>query len=152
MPPPNNSARQLLMVHNFRVVVGVMTMAFKDVSGLLRQHETVTYRHGNSFCEGERIVKYHYDKHVPITLKRGVVAQEAAFLYAWLEAKIEVPMTVSLCNARGLPVVNWRIARAIPVKLTAPTFDAASNDVAIDTLELMAAGITVDIIPVVLAI
>lgn len=152
MAPPNTSARQLLMAHNFRVVVAAKTIGFQEVSGLLRQHETVTYRHGNSFCEGERIVKYHHEKYAPITLKRGIVAQEAVFLYAWLESKFEVPMTVSLCNARGLPVVNWRIARVIPVKLTAPTFNAASSEVAIDTLELMASGITVDVIPVVLAI
>jgi phage tail-like protein len=152
MATPHDSARQLLMAHNFRVVVAAKTMGFKDVTGLSRQHETVTYRHGQSFCEGERIVKYYHDKHVSITLKKGTVTPDALFLHAWLEAKIEVPMTVSLCNARGLPVINWRMARVMAVKLTPPTFDAASGDISIDTLEVMAAGITVDFIPVVVAV
>ena len=77
----------------------------------------------------------------PRLLSRG---QHPLRLYAWLEAKIEIPMTVSLCNARGLPVVNWRIARAIPVKLTAPSFEAAGNQLAIETLELLAGGISVE--------
>jgi len=149
---PGDGARLPLMAYNFKVVVAAKTMGFKEVSGLSRQHETLTYRDGRSFCEGERIVKYRHDKFAPITLKKGTVTLESMFLYAWLEAKVEVPMTVSLCDPRGLPVVNWRIARVLPVKITPPTFDATTNEVAIDTLELMAAGIMVDVIPLVPAV
>ena len=38
----------------------------------------------------------------------------------------------------GAPVVTWHIAKAVPVKVSAPTYDATTNDVAIDTLEVMA--------------
>jgi hypothetical protein len=31
----------------------------------------------------------------------------------------------------------------VPVKLTAPTFDAATNQLSIDTLEVQAAGISI---------
>ena len=152
MATADDNARLPLMAHNFRVVVAAKTAGFKEVSGLSRTHETFTYRHGLSAFEGERIVKYHLDKYVPITLKKGTVPLESMFLHIWLETKIELPMTVSLCDPQGLPVVNWRIARVMPVKLSPPTFDAASGEVAIDTFEVMAAGITVDIIPVALAV
>jgi phage tail-like protein len=146
MALPDDNTRQLLMACNFRVVVAQRTIGFMDVTGLSRQHQTLTYRHGLSFCEGERIVKFHEDKFVSITLKKGTVIPEAAFLYTWIETKIEVPMTVSLCNGRGLPVINWKMARVLPVKLTPPNFDASSSAVCIDTFEVMAAGITVDVV------
>jgi phage tail-like protein len=141
---PGDIARLPLVAYNFRVSVAAQTIGFKDVSGLSRQHETLTYRDGLSFHGGERIVKFHNDKFVPITLKKGTIPRECSFLYAWVETKVEVPMTVSLCNAYGLAVVSWRLSRVIPVKLTPPAFDVSSNEVSIDTFEVMAAGIVVD--------
>ena len=38
----------------------------------------------------------------------------------------------------------WHIKEAIPVKLTAPGFEAAGNQLAIETLELLASGISVE--------
>ena len=39
-----------------------------------------------------------------------------------------------------------KIASALPVKLNAPTFDANANEVAIDSLEIMASDISLEII------
>lgn len=142
MANPADIVRYPLMAYNFRVTVADKTMSFSEVSGLVRQHETLTYRHGLSAWEGERVAKYYYDKHAPITLKRGTFVNESVFLYAWLEAKQETSMTISLCNERGLPIVHWKVAKAIPVKLSAPAFDASASQVSIETLEVMAAGIT----------
>jgi phage tail-like protein len=41
-------------------------------------------------------------------------------------------------------VISWKVVNAFPTKLTAPTFDAKSNDVAIETLELKADLITME--------
>lgn len=143
MALPDDSSRHPLMAYNFRVTIAAKTIGWKEVSGLARQHETLSYQHGLSFREGERLVKYRLDKHAPITLKKATVTLESMVLYAWLETKIELPMEISLCNARGVALVSWRIERAIPVKLTGATFDAASNEISIDTFEVMAAGISV---------
>jgi phage tail-like protein len=51
-------------------------------------------------------------------------------------------MEVHLCGAQG-PVLTWQIAKAMPVKLSASSFDAKTNEVAIETLEVRAAGIAV---------
>ena len=43
----------------------------------------------------------------------------------------------------GAQLDGDHVARAYAVRLTAPTLDAATNEAAIDVLELKAAGITV---------
>jgi len=54
------------------------------------------------------------------------------------------PLAISLCDEAGAPVVVWHIKEAVPVKLGAPSFDAAGNQVAIESLELLASGISVE--------
>lgn len=138
----HQAASYPLAAYNFRVTVGGTTMRFAKVSGLVREHQTLTYRHGFSFLEGEQIVKYYVDKYVPLTLEQGTVAG-STFLHTWLESREKAAMEVQLCDAAGTPVLAWRVAKAIPVKLSAPAFDARTNEVAIESLELEAAGITV---------
>jgi phage tail-like protein len=53
-------------------------------------------------------------------------------------------MEISLCDGNGQPMVVWRIARAVPVKLEVPTFDAGASQVAIEKLDLMVSGISVE--------
>lgn len=131
-----------LAAYNFLVTVDGVAMSFAKVSGLQREHKTVTYRDGLSFVEGERIAKFRVDAWVPVTLEQGTVAGRA-FLASWLERRTPSAMEVSLCDEEGVPVVAWRIAKALPVKLSAPTFDAATNQVSIESLELRAAGISI---------
>lgn len=136
------SANYPLMAYNFRVTVDGESMSFAEVSGLHREHETVTYVHGMSFWEGQEIAKFRYDKYVSITMKKGTV-KGATALYDWLESQDKSSMDVSLCDAQGTPVLSWHIAKAIAVKLDAPTFDANSNEVSIESLEVKASGISV---------
>lgn len=130
------------MAYNFRVTIDGTSMSFSEVSGLNREHKTLTYRHGLSAWEGEDIVKYRYDTWVSITMKRGTV-KGVTTLHDWLEKKDKSTIEIALCDPSGTPVLGWHIAKAIPVKLDAPTFDARSGDVAIDTLEVKASGITI---------
>lgn len=131
-----------LAAYNFRVTVDAQEMSFAKVSGLQREHQTLTYRDGLSFLDGEQIAKYRLDKFVSVTLERGTMIG-FRFLHDWLEDRASRAMEISLCDERGAPVLAWRIARAIPVKLTAPTFDARNNEVAIEILEVKAAGISI---------
>jgi phage tail-like protein len=131
-----------LAAYNFRVTVEGETLRFAKVSGLQREYQTLTYRHGLSFIEGEQIAKYRVDRYSTLTLEQGTVAG-SPFLHQWLERSSPAMMEVSLCDAAGVPVIAWRIAKALPVKLSAPAFDAKTNEVAIDTLEVKAAGISI---------
>lgn len=131
-----------LAAYNFRVTVDTQALSFAKVSGLQRQHQTLVYQQGLSFLEGEQITKFYLDKYVSVTLERGTTLG-ARFLYKWLEERSQRAMDISLCDESGQPVLAWRIAKAIAVKLTAPSFDARSNEVAIETLEVKAAGISI---------
>lgn len=139
-------SRYPVMAYNFRVTVGSSTASFAEVSGLKREFETVTYRHGLSFREGEDITKYYLAKYEPITLRRGVF-RGAASLYDWVDAKEDRAITIALCDELGYPVVEWKIERAVVKKIDAPSFDAKAGEVAVDSIEVMAAGISIRELP-----
>ena len=105
----------------------------------------MTYRHGLSFKEGQDIAKYFYEEYVPLTLKRGTV-RGADALSSWVAERDTSPrpLDLSLCDEEGQPVVTWHVQKAVAVKLDAPSFEADSNAVSIDSLEVMAAGISVE--------
>jgi phage tail-like protein len=47
-------------------------------------------------------------------------------------------------SIKGNPVISWKAINAFPTKLSAPSFDAKSNDAAIETLDLQADLITME--------
>lgn len=141
-----------LPVYNYRVTVGNQTIGFSEVSGLSLEYEPVTYKHGFSFAMGAKIIPGMHQP-VKLTLKRGI-AKGSDFLASWLQTTYANPfksaekdVVIDLCDEAGKPVVRWAVKGALPVKLDVPTFDANSNDVAIETLELIAHEIKVDYKP-----
>ena len=56
----DQKARYPLPVYNFRVTIDGTSMSFSEVSGINLEYDTVTYRHGLSFWEGEGIQKYYF--------------------------------------------------------------------------------------------
>lgn len=137
-PPP-------LPAYSFRATIGGQSAGFSEISGLAIERDTVTYAHGLSHWEGERLITYPSGKHRQISLKRGVVPGDGSF-FDWLTgADAEPrPMDVSLVDASGAPRVTWRIKTAIPIRMTGPALSATSNEVAIDTLDVMVAGVSVE--------
>ncbi len=136
-------ARYPLAAYNFRVTVGDAAMSFTEVSGLVREYQTLTYKHGLSFWEGESITKFRYDKYIQVTLKKGVIAG-ATQLNKWLDTIDKRNLSVSLCDEKGDAVVTWQIKRATIVKLETPALQASGNEAAIETMTLMASGISVE--------
>ena len=133
-----------LPAYSFLATVGGQSAGFSEVSGLAIERDTVSYSHGLSHWEGERLITYPSARHRQLSLKRGVVPGDGSF-FDWLvgsdaEAR---PMDLSLIDSSGAPKVTWRIKEAIPLRLTGPVLNASSNEVAIDTLDVMAAGISV---------
>lgn len=136
-----------LPVYNFRVTVDGRAMSFSEVSGIQVEYESVTYRHGLSFLEGERIKTFRFDSFIQVTLKRGIVpGSDPLFFHRWLTSKELRPLEVSLCDEDGVPVLLWRITHCVPVKLEAPSFSADSNDVAIGSVELKARGVSLTVL------
>ena len=141
-----------LPVYNYKVTIGAVTMGFAEVSGLSVDYEPVTYKHGMSFVMGAKIIP-GMRQPIKLTLKKGVIPG-SGFLSDWFQSAYADPfksalkdLLVDLCDETGKAVVRWKIQGALPIKLDAPTFDANSNDVAIETLELVAHAIQVDYHP-----
>ena len=133
-----------LPAYSFLATVGGQSAGFSEVSGLAIERDTVSYSHGLSHWEGERLITYPSAKHRQLSLKRGVVPGDGSF-FDWLvgsDAEART-MDLSLIDSSCAPKVTWQIKEAIPIRLTGPALNAASNEVAIDTLDVMAAGISV---------
>ena len=143
--PDTIAATYPLPVYNFRVDVDGATISVSEVSGLTIERESISLRHGLSYWEGESFSTYRNNRFKPITLSKGVV-RGMTELRDWLNDGIHAArsMEVHLCDAEGAPVVTWRIAKAIPVNVEAPTFDPTTSDVAIETMEIMVSGVTLE--------
>ena len=132
-----------LPAYNYRVQIDDTAMSFSEVSGMSADFDKVTYRTGLSAWEGEAITTFNFGSFSTVTMKRGVILGENPLaLYDWLH-KIEVrTLQVSLCDEKGDPVITWKFERAIPVKVSAPAFDAKTNEPAIESVELAVSGMS----------
>lgn len=136
-----------LPAYNYRVDIGGTAIACSEVSGLTVQYEPITYKHGLSWKKGA--------EHMPgqkqparITLRRGLT-KNGRQLYDWIQGiqqnKVEKrDIRIHLCDENGTQLISWIVSQAIPLKLDAPSFNADSNEVAIESIELMAENIIVD--------
>ncbi|UZM16222.1 phage tail protein [Pseudomonas kielensis] len=130
--------------YRYRVAVGDEEMAFSAVSGMEISHETITYKDGLGG-------KFHMPGQptpINISLKRGMVRGKDK-LYEWINSislnQVEKrDISISLTNDSGSELlVTWNVSNAFPTKLTSPSLDASSNDVAIEELSLMADSVTI---------
>lgn len=150
------SATYPLPVYNYRVsILGdskVLPISFSEVSGLHTAYEPVTYRHGMSFKTGIKIVP-GMKQSLTITLKKGVTRFHL-LLQSWINdvykhpefTRIRRDILIELCDENSLPAICWLVQKAVPIKLEVPVFDANSNEVAIETMEVMAQNLkTIDI-------
>ena len=120
---------------------------FSEVSGLSIEYETISYKDGLSFREGEKHMPGQM-KAVNLTLKKGIVRADSK-LFDWistvsLNTVVKKDITISLKDETDAPVVSWKVQNAFPKKLDAPGFNAGSNEVAIESMELMASKLDVE--------
>jgi phage tail-like protein len=150
--PSDIRATYPLPVYNFRVEIGADSVAFAQVSGLNIGFDTTLYREspttGSQPGPVYRIMPAQPTT-TTLTLTKGVVpAVSVKALYGWISGvrtnqvdKRDV--VVRLCDETGATVVSWLVQNAFPVRLDAQTFDATSNDAAIETLQLVADGVRI---------
>ncbi|MCG8421903.1 MAG: phage tail protein [Proteobacteria bacterium] len=142
-----------LPVYNYKVEIGADTVAFSEVSGLNITYETTTYKESptESGTPGPRILYMPAQRSaVNVTLKKGLVRGiSIRHLYSWINAtqlnqNDKKDIFIRLCDENGDAVISWKVNNAFPTKLDVPTFDANSNDVAIESMELMADRVTIE--------
>ncbi len=130
-----------LPAYSYRVRIGTESHGFSQVTGLSFQYETITYRHGRSITEGAQHI-IGILQPINVNLQRGI-ARKGSLLLEWINnvhnpllAKQDV--TIDLCDESGEPIVSWVVQNALPTSYEAGDFDAGSQDVAIESLALMA--------------
>lgn len=137
-----------LPAYQYRVTIGDRAMGFAEVTGLSIHHEPVVYRHGMSFLLGEVLIPGRREP-TRVTLKKGVF-KGSEFLSDWMQAVFSRPLSpprkdilIDLVDGAGTPLVRWHVKGALPVRLDAPTFSASTQEIAVESLELMATGLEI---------
>ena len=142
-----------LPVYNYRVEIGGDAVAFSEVSGLSIGYETSTYKESptGGGAPGPRVMIVPGQRNAAkVTLKKGIVrGTSIKQLYGWIKTitinQVEKKdIFIRLCDEKGAAVISWKAVNAFPTKLDAPTFDAKSNDAAIESMELSADSISLE--------
>lgn len=124
---------------NYLVEIDGITQAgFKECSGLETSTDAVDYREGDDPPHVRKLSSLM--KYTPITLKRGITDSDE--LWKWHETVIAGKTerrngSIVLMDEAGEEKLRWNFKNAWPSKWTGPTLDATSNDVAVETFEIM---------------
>lgn len=140
-----------LPVYSYRVEIAGQTVAFSEVSGMSMDFDTTLYAESPTSGIGPQWMYMPAQmKPVSVTLKKGVVVGASVpALFDWISSiqlnRVEKKdIYVRLCDETGAAVISWKVINAFPTKLDAPGFTASSNDVAVESLELMADSVAIE--------
>ncbi len=124
---------------NFRVEIdGIQVAGFSECSGLNTEVAVIEYREGADKAGVRKLPGLA--KFGDIVLKRGITKSND--FQTWLRNIINgVPDRrngfVVLMDADRTEVARWKFSNAWIRKIVGPTLNATSNDVAIETIELV---------------
>ncbi len=139
--------------YNYRVEINGVAVGFSEVSGLSIRRETTTYKESSTGGGDGGPVTMNMPAQAvspTLTLKKGLVRKNSlSTLYAWMSSiqanqVDKKDIYVRLCDESGNPVISWKVLNAFPTALEAPTFSASSNEVAIESMHLMADSIVIE--------
>lgn len=128
-------------------ISGVGKIAFQEVSGLDTASKVIEYRAGNS-RDFSTIKMPGIAAPSPVTCKKGAFANDNKFWDLYSELKMNTikrrTVTISLLDETGAPTMIWRLANAWPSKISGADSKSDGNEAAIEVLELVHEGITVE--------
>jgi phage tail-like protein len=130
---------------NFRVEIDNVPVAkFAECHGLSSETDVITYREG-----GDRATRLlpGLTNYSPITLKRGLVIDRS--LWEWRKKIADGQIdrrngAIILLAPDGTDAARWTFRNGWPSKWIGPDLNARSNDVAIETLEIVHEGLDWD--------
>ncbi len=132
------------MAYNFAVEIGgVVIGGFSEVSGLSSEINLESYEEG-----GLNDYVHQFPKHTTypnLVLSRGLVNID--LFYTWYQATSQgliqqLNGTILLLNSQQIPVMWWTFKKAYPVKWEGPQFNAGSDEIAVEKIELVHQGIS----------
>src|SRR4029078_7258709 len=137
-----------LRTFNFELVIdNFSTGAFSEVSGLTAEGDAVDYREGTDLRSNVRKLP-GLRKYTNVTLKRGYTTNTE--LWNWYTNIVNgVPdrrnVTIVLKNEQRQPVLRWHADEAWINKIEGPSFKASGNEVAIESVEIVHEGLTLEV-------
>jgi len=133
---------------NFELVIdNIPTGAFSECSGLTAEGDAVDYREGTDRQANVRKL-VGLRKYANIALKRGFTQDTSLWIwYGNIRDGIadRRNVTIVLLNEQRLPVLRWHAERAWINKIEGPAFKASGNEVAIESLEIVHEGLTIEV-------
>ena len=133
---------------HFEVDWGGTRIGFTEVTGLSVETEVIEYREGIS-PEYSKIKMPGMQKFGNITLKRGTFNSDNEYYEWWNSVKLNTierrDIIIKLLNEEHEPVMAWKIKNAWPSKVQSSDLKADGNEVAIETIEIVHEGLTVDL-------
>jgi phage tail-like protein len=120
---------------------GISIGRFRECTGISVEIETKDYMEGGSNDFVHKLptrVKYPN-----IVLKRGVTHEDALLKWFWESSRSvqRKEMTITLLGPGTKPVRSWAFLNAYPVKWSGPNLNSSSNQVAVETLEVVHNGL-----------
>jgi|SRR5712671_3179676 len=132
---------------NFHLQIdGVPLGAFSEASGLTAEGDAVDYREGTDLQSNVRKL-VGLRKYSNITLKRGYTQDKS--LWSWYGNIVNGQpdrrnVTIVLMNEARQPVLRWHAENAWVNKIEGPAFKAGGNDIAMESVELVHEGLTIE--------
>ena len=138
--------------HNFQVVVtgvsddgSAVSGAFSEVSGLEATIEAIPYRNGNEDLTVRKIAGLK--TFTNITCKRGATGHVE--FWNWIKQALDGQVqradgSIILQDENQAEVMRWNFSRGWPCKYTGPTFNAANNEIAMESLEICVEELALD--------
>jgi phage tail-like protein len=131
---------------NFSVEIdGISRAGFKSAAGLDSSTASTKYREGTDAALVQRQLP-GLSTFSNITLTRGITDDHSLWDWRELVTKGTVQrknLSIVLRDDAGNEKVRWNVRNCWPLKWTGPSFDATSDAVAIETLEIAHEGVTV---------
>lgn len=132
---------------NFQIEIdGVPRGAFSECSGLVSHTDSADYREGTDLSPNVRKLMA-LQKFDNITLKRGYTQDKV--LWEWNKnihdgVADRRNVTIVLLNEQHQPVLRWHAENAWISKIEGPSFKASGNEVAMESVELIHEGLTIE--------
>ena len=129
--------------YRFKVEIdGIQRAGFKEASGLESTNDVVEYREGDKPSTVTKLSGL--TKYGNITLKGGVT--DDVSLIEWKKKTIDGQTerkngSIILCNDAGEEKIRWNFKEAWISKWSIAGFNATTNDVAIETVEIVHEGL-----------
>ncbi|MFO5437505.1 MAG: phage tail protein [Dolichospermum sp.] len=124
---------------------GIIHAGFRECSGLTATRAAGTYREGTDKTLTQRQIP-GLNSYGNISLKRGITDNQE--LWKWHKTLQDGTaerrnVSIILADDQGQEKIRWHLENCWPTTWNAPDFNATSDEVAIETLELVHEGITV---------